>query len=248
MLTRAVLAGLVAIGAASVSAAELAVMSAGAVEPGLLVLVDQFMKTSGHSVRIEYATGPQLAERLAAGRTADVLIAPAAVVDRAIADRRVDAGTRVTVGRVGVGVVVRRDAPTPDVPSVDALRRAVLAADGVVYNQGSSGVYVDGMLNRLGVMDAIRTKTVRVSNGDATMQRLVTGSGNEIGFAAISEIKLAEPKGVRLVAPLPDAVQNFTTLDAVVMAGAHEPGAAAEFVRFMTTTAARQTFAAVGVQ
>jgi molybdate transport system substrate-binding protein len=41
------------------------------------------------------------------------------------------------LGRVGVGVVIRADAPVPDISSTDALKRALLDADSVAYNRAS---------------------------------------------------------------------------------------------------------------
>jgi len=243
-----IVAMLIGIASVTVAADQLRVMSAGAVEPGLVRRIEQFTRASGHTVQVEFGTGPQLTARLAAGQTGDVLIAPKAVMDQAVADRLVNVATRTTVGRVGVGIVVRSGAAAPDVSTADSLRTALLAADTVVYNRGSSGVYIERLLTQLGVANQIATKIVRVDNGDAVMQRLIAGKGNEFGFGAITEIRLFEPKGARLVAPLPDAVQNFTAYDAAVMASARAPEAAAEFVRFVTTAEARGVFAAVGVQ
>ena len=104
------------------------------------------------------------------------------------------------------------------------------------------------MLAELGVAAAIASKIVRADDGEGLIERLIEGKGNEIGFGAISEIRQFEPKGVRLVAPLPNAVQNFTAYEAAVMAATRSPEAAAEFVRFIATPTARTTFAEVGVQ
>ncbi len=248
-MRRAIVAIFVAVSVvASLAADELKVMSAGAVEPGLVKLIEQFKRSSGHAVQVEFGSGPQLTTRLAAGQSGDVLIAPKAVMDQAIADRRVDLRTRTTVGRVGVGIVVRRGAASPDVSTPDRLRTALLGADAVMFTRGSSGQYIERLLTELGVAAAIASKIVRAEDGEALIQRVIEGKGNEIGFGAISEIRQFEPKGVRLVAPLPNAVQNFTAYQAAVMAATRAPEAAAEFVRFIATPAARTTFAAVGVQ
>jgi molybdate transport system substrate-binding protein len=46
---------------------------------------------------------------------------------------------RVELGRVGVGVAVRAGAPVPDISNTEALKRAILAADSIVYNRASTG-------------------------------------------------------------------------------------------------------------
>jgi molybdate transport system substrate-binding protein len=242
------LAILVAVATVTAAADELKVMSAGAVEPGLVRLIQQFNRSSGHTVQVEFGTGPQLGTRLAAGQAADLLIAPKAVMDKAVADKRVNAATRTAVGRVGVGIAVRRGGAAPDVSTVDRMKSALLAADAVVFTRGSSGQYIDQMLKQIGVAAAIAPKIVRAENGEALIERLVDGKGNDIGFGAISEIRQFEPKGVRLVGPLPDAVQNFTVYEAAVMTASHTPQSAGRVVSFISTAEARAILAAVGVQ
>jgi len=243
-----VLAIVVAIIAASAAADDLRVMSAGAVEPGLVTLVQQFKQETGHTVQVQFGSAPQLTTRLAAGQAGDVLIAPTAVMDQAVTARNVHAPTRTAVGRVGVGVAVRRGAPVPDVSTVDRLKSALLAADAVIFTRGSSGQYVERMLAKIGVADGIASKIVRADDGEGLIARLVEGKGNDIGLGAITEIRQFEPKGVMLVAPLVDAVQNFTVYEAAVMTAAGTPQSAARFVRFITTPEARTVLAAVGVQ
>jgi signal transduction histidine kinase/ABC-type molybdate transport system substrate-binding protein len=234
--------------AASASAAELLVMSAGAVESGLMPLVEQFQRDSGHTVRVQINTSPQLTVRLTAGERADVLIAPVAVMDRAVARGAVARDTRMTIGRVGAGVIVRAGVPAPDVSSREALRRALLAADAVVYNTASTGTYLESLFAQMGVADAVKAKAVRVTTGEEVMERIIGGRGRELGFGALTVIRVYESKGVRYAGGLPDAVQNFTTYDAAVMTGAADTAAAGNLVRFLTSAAARQQFAAVGVE
>jgi len=105
-----IVAVLVGVSVASVAADELRVTSAGAVEPGLVRLIEQFKRSSRHTVQVEFGTGPQLTARLESGQIGDVLIAPAAVMDQAVTARKVNSSTRTPVGRVGVGIVVRRGA------------------------------------------------------------------------------------------------------------------------------------------
>src|ERR671918_741103 len=100
-----ILAIVLGITAASAAADDLRVMSAGAVDPG-------------HTVQVQFGSAPQLTARLGSGQPGDVLIAPVAVMDQAVAARHVHAPTRSAVGRVGVGVAVRRGVPVPDVSTV----------------------------------------------------------------------------------------------------------------------------------
>ena len=107
---------------------------------------------------------------------------------------------------------------------------------------------MEKLFAQMGLADQVKSRTVQVPGGEDVMQRIIEGKGTEIGLSAISAIKIFEPKSFRYVGPLPDAIQNLTAYDAAVMTGAREPRAAAAFVRFVTTTAARQTFLEAGVQ
>jgi len=238
----------VALTATTAAAEEIRVMSAGAVEPGLLALASAFERQSGHTVTIRFGTSPQLSARLGAGESADVLIAPVAVVDGAAASSSIDPQRRVVIGRVGVGVVIRRGLARPDVSSADALRRSVLAADAVVYNRASTGQYVDRLFDRMGIAGQLREKAVRVDTGEDVIRRLATGSGNELGLAAIPEIRLLEAEGVLLVAPLPTAIQNFTTYEGTILRAARVPALAAMLLDFLTTPDARRQFADAGIE
>jgi molybdate transport system substrate-binding protein len=223
------------------------VFSAGAVEEGVLRLAEQYRREKQQGVVTEFGTGPELQARLDNGDAADVLIAPQAVVERAAKAGRVVAGTATPVARVGVGVAVRRGAPKPDVGTVDALRAALLRADSIVYNQASTGQYLETLFAKMGILEALRPRTTRYGNAQRVLEHVIAGSGSEVGFGPITEIKTYEPKGLVLVAPLPDEVQNFTTYSAAVMTGGRADAARA-FIGHLTTPAARAAFAATGAQ
>jgi molybdate transport system substrate-binding protein len=80
------------------------------------------------------------------------------------------------------------------------------------------------------------------------MDHIIKGKGNELGFGAITEIKLFEPKGLRLVGPLPPDIQNYTTYGAALMSNAPSADAAQAFLTYLATPEARQIFAAAGIE
>src|SRR2546423_1565036 len=99
---------------------------------------------------------------------------------------------------------------------VDALRQALLRADSVVYNQASTGLYLEKLFEKMGIADQLKPKTTRYANGAQVLEHVIKGKGNEIGFGAITEIKLFEAKGLKLVGPLPAEVQNYTSYSAAL--------------------------------
>src|SRR5215468_11425598 len=141
--------------------AEINIISAGAVEPGVVAAVDAFRKETGTEVKIKFATAPAIRERVGGGEAADVVIAPPAVIEELAKAGKLDGSGGAPVGRVGVGVLVRSDAAKPDVSSADALKRALLEADSVVYNKASTGLYLDQLFERLGVGAQVKTKETR---------------------------------------------------------------------------------------
>ncbi len=224
------------------------VLSAGAVEEGVLRLARQYKQDARHEVSPQFGTGPEIEKRLSSGEAVDVVIAPAAVVERALKSGAVVAGTEKPVARVGVGITVRRGAAAPDVSTVDALKAALLRADSVVYNQASTGQYLETLFARMGILDRLKPVTTRYGNAAQVFEHVIAGKGNEIGFGPITEIKSFEPKGAVLVGALPDEIQNYTTYVAVVSTRAAAPDLARAFIGYLTAAAARPVFLATGAQ
>ena len=143
---------------------------------------------------------------------------------------------------------MRAGVPSPDISTTAAFKQTVLGAESIVYNTASTGLYLEKLFERLGIAEEIKARTTRYPNGERVMEHLIHGKGNEIGFGAITEIKLFEPKGLKLVGPLPTEVQNYTTYAAALMTGAPSPQAAKALLTFLGSAEAKQAFAAGGVE
>ena len=239
---------LVVLPATVVSAAEIQVYSAGAVEPGLLELLPAWTRETGHVARLTVAVPAVLRQRVEAGETPDVLIAPPPVMDALVQAGKVSSEGRVSVGRVGVAMAVRRGAPVPDISTTERFKQAILDADSLVYNRASTGTYFERVLDRLGIADAVKAKTVRHPDGSTVMEHLLRGTGRQVGIGPVPEIRAYEPKGVQLVGPLPADIQNYTVYVAGILAGARAPDVSAALIRFITSPAAKATFTATGVE
>jgi molybdate transport system substrate-binding protein len=229
-------------------AAEVKVLSAGAVEPGLHAFAKIVAAETGHSLAIQFNTAPQIAKRLADGDRYDILIAPPGAVTQAGKEGKVAVNTRTPVGRVGAGVIVRNAAAAPPIATMDELKAALLAADSVVYNTASTGLYLDRLFEQAGILAALKPKTTRYANGASVMEHIIKGKGNEIGFGAITEIRMFESQGLRLVGPLPASVQNYTSYEAVMMSASAAPEPVAAVLRLLNSPAGKAAFAAGGVE
>jgi len=230
-----------------VQAAEITVLSGGAVEPGLNAAAAAFEKATGHKVKITYNTTPAMRKRVGAGDTFDVVIAPpAAIKDFAAAGKVGEGGA--DLGRVGSRVAVRPGAPVPDIASADAIKRAVLEAESIVFNRASTGIYIENLFKKMGVYDQIESKTVRYPDAGAVMEHLLKGKGREVGFGPITEILLYKDKGLRYIGPLPAEIQNYTSYTAVPMSAGTQKDVAQAFVKFLAGPAGKPLFVAAGIE
>jgi molybdate transport system substrate-binding protein len=228
--------------------AGISVISGGAVEPGVSAVVELFRKETGADVKVRFATAPAILQRVGSGEAADVVIAPPAVIDELAKAGKLDGAGRAAVGRVGVGVVVRDGALAPDVSSTDALRRALVDAQSVVYNKASTGLYLEKLFERLGVGAEVKAKETRYADGAAVIEHVIHGKGTEIGFGAITEISLYRGKGAQFAGPLPADAQNYTSYAAAPSAAPADGEGAAAFLKFLTSPGARAAFLAKGVE
>jgi molybdate transport system substrate-binding protein len=230
--------------AGSTMAAEIRVLSAGAVEPGLRAAAGAYAKQSGNEVKITFNTAPQIRKRIADGETFDVVIAPPAALDEFAGKVSAE---RMALGRVGLGVAVRPGADVPDISSTERLRASVLAADSIVFNRASTGIYLENLFKKMGLYDQILSKTTRYPDAGAVMEHVLKGKGKEIGFGPVTEILLQRDKGLKLVGPLPADIQNYTSYSAAPMSSAANAELAKAFVRYLGSPESKALFVAAGV-
>ena len=219
-------------------AADIKVLTAGAMRGVLAELLPRFETDTGHKVSLDNATAGMLAQRIEAGEAFDVAVITPKVIDGLIGKGKIAPGSRVDVAKVGIGVAVKAGAPLPDIATVEAFRRTLLAARSVAYIDpkagGSSGIYFDGLLDRLGIAGEIRQKAKLKQGGHVA--DLVAAGEAEVAVHQISEI--VPVKGVVLVGPLPAEVQNFTTYTAAIGADAKDAAAAKALVERLAGPAA----------
>lgn len=226
--------------------ANLKILSAGAVKRSVARVAAAFENGTGHKVDIEFTPVPEVRRRMAAGETADLVVASPAVLDELAALGRIDAASRGFLGRSRVGVVIHADAPQPSLPDAAAVKALLLGASHVVRNEGSSGVYAEKLFEKMGLA-AAGANIVVVKTGSDIMRYVADHPSRAVGLAQISELMVMIDKGcaVRLAAPLPDEIQNMTHYDAAAITGA--PAAAAELARRLASADAKKIFAETGI-
>jgi len=232
----------------SVSAAEVKVLTAGAFKQMVLALVPDFEKQTGIKVVLDNDTAGGLKKRIEGGEAFDVAVITPAVLDELAGSGKVAPGTRVNLASVGIGVVVKEGAPKPDVSTVEAFKRALLEAKSVAYidpaSGGSSGIYVDKLLERLGIADQVRPKA-KLKKGGYVAELIVNGEA-EIGVHQISEI--VPVKGAALAGPLPIEIQNTTTYAAGLSASPQNKEAAQALIKAFSGPAAAAVLRSKGME
>jgi len=230
-------------------AAAIRILSAGAPKLGVGRCAQAFGQKTGHTADVAFATAPVLREKLDAGEVdADILVAPAPDMEDYVRRGLVFAGTEVVVGTVTAGVAVRKGSPLPDLSSVESFRQALMAADAVVYNTASSGRFVESLIERLGLTEALAPKTERVATGTAVMVRLAEGTAaSEIGFGQITEIRRFGDV-VTVAGPLPAEIGKKTTYAAGLLTAAGQQGAARALLDFMALPEARRICTDAGLE
>ena len=233
--------------AARAEAAEIKVLSAGAVRAVVTEVANIFVNDTGHSMKGKFGTVGVVRGMLADGEPADVVIATDVAIDELTKQGVVVAGTRADVARAGVGVGVREGAPRPDISTPEAFKQTLLAARSIVYvdpAQGAtSGIHFASVLRRLGITDQVKDKSILWPGGYAA--EAVQKGQAEIVVHQISEI--LPVKGVTLVGPLPTELQKVTVYSAGLAAKAAAPEAARAFIAFLASPAIKEKFAAAGL-
>jgi molybdate transport system substrate-binding protein len=228
--------------------AEIKVLTAGAFKQVLLALLPDFERTSGHKVMVQNDTVGALTKRIAGGEAFDLAVLTPKAVDDLAKEGKFAAGSRANLARVGVGVVVKDGTPKPDIGSVAAFKQALLAAKSVAYIDpaagGSSGIYVAGLLDKLGIAAEVKPKAKLIPGG-AVAEHVAKGEA-ELGIHQISEI--LPVKGVTLVGPLPAEIQNYTVYAAGIGAHAKESDAAKALIKALSGPAAAEVLKSKGME
>jgi molybdate transport system substrate-binding protein len=220
-------------------AAEIKVLSTQATEEAYKELVPQFEKASGHKVTTIFTGTLGVMKRLSDGESYDLLIMSRQSIDELAQSGKVVAGSRTDIAKSGVGVAVGKGKPKPDISTVDALKKTLLAAKSIGYSTGPSGVYVVTMFQKMGIADEIKGKLKQTPTGVFVGSIIASGEA-EIGFQQVSELSFFP--GIDYVGPIPAEVQLITVFSAGIPAGTKQADAAKALVSFVTAPAAAAVF------
>ena len=229
-------------------AAEIRVLVSGAIKAAMADIKPLFEQASEHKLILASDTSGRIARRIAGGEETDVVIVNNEGLDDFIKQGKVAADSKAQIARSGIGAVVLKGAPKPDISTPEKFKAALIAAKTVGYTSpasgGQSGIYFAKMLQQLGIADEVNKKAKYGQGGPVAA--LVASGEAELGMQQIPE--LIKFPGVDYVGPLPGNLQFFTELSAGVMTGSKQADAARALIRFFSTPAAVSAFKANGME
>ena len=193
------------------------------------------LEAAAPGLRAEFHATQALLKSIADGAVADVVILTTEGIGQLAGSGKVLAATRIDLGRSGVGIAVRKGAPKPDIRSLDALKRTLLAAASVAHSRmGASGLYFAELLERHGLADKLKQRII-VDKGPVAA-RVASGEA-ELGAQLLCE--LAPVAGIEIVGPLPAEVQKYYAFCAAVMTASRKQDAARAFLDFLRSEPVR---------
>jgi len=239
--------------AGAASADDVHVMISAGFYPVYSELGPAFERASGH--RLITTRGPSLGDspeaiptRLARGEAADVVILDGGSADELTRQGLVKAGSKVLLARSMVGMVVRAGAAKPDIRSVEAFRKVLLAVESIAYSDSASGIYLSTTLfAKLGVADQVARKSRKVRgppSGEPVAAVVARGEA-EIGFQQVSE--LINVPGVTFVGTIPAELQPEVSFAGALTSTARQPEAARALIRFLASPDAAKTILKAGL-
>jgi molybdate transport system substrate-binding protein len=199
-------------------------------------LAARFAGATSRGVSVEAAGGVEVEKRIRGGEAADIVVLARNAIE-GLAQAGSLIGTSITdIAQSGIAVAVRAGAHAPDVTTEESLKRAVVAASSISYSTGPSGVYLEKIFARWGVLEELRGRIVVPPPG-IPVGSLVASGSVQLGFQQLSElINLA---GIRVLGPLPAALQLTTIFSGAVASVSTQAAAASALLRYLASPEVR---------
>jgi molybdate transport system substrate-binding protein len=216
------------------SGVELKVISSQAIKEAYLALAPEFERISGHKLNTTWNGTIDILKKLRAGETFDMVILVTPSMEDMIKEGKVVADSRVDLVRSGIAIGVPPGATKPDISSVEAVKRALLAAkNGVGYSSGPSGVFLQDLFKRWGIADKI---TIKQTPPGTPVGTLLARGEIDVGFQQVSELLLFP--GIQYVGAVPPEMDTVSVFAGGVHTAAQHPDAARELIKFISSPAA----------
>jgi molybdate transport system substrate-binding protein len=210
-------------------AAVIEVLSTLALRGVLTEVAADFLARTGLAVAAGYkSTNAQLLA-ISQGATADMAIITRPAIDQLVGAGKIVAGSAADIAQSGVGLAVRAGAPKPDIATVEAFKRTLLAAKSIAFSRiGASGIHFGEVIERLGIAAEVRRKAII---GDSYVGEIAARGEAELAVQQISE--LMPVAGIDIVGPLPGDLQKISVFSAGIFTAARNPAGAAKLIAYL---------------
>jgi molybdate transport system substrate-binding protein len=230
-------------------AADLKVISAGAVRGLIAQIIDDYSHQTGQKFDFTIGTTGQLRSVITSGQHADLIIVSIPLMEELEKTGKLTPGSRAELGRVGIGVAVKDGAGVPDVATPETFKKALVDAKSVAYTDpaegGTSGIYFNGLTERLGIADAIKQKAVLTKGGREAAIEVAEGRA-EMAVIFVSEAIAV--KGVKVAGLLPPSLQDYSAYAAAIPQSSTDAAAARAFVVALTSAAMAERWRSNGFE
>ncbi len=224
--------------------ADIKVLSTHAALEVLNDLGPPFECATGHKLSISYDPANVVKRQIDGGAAFDVAIVSKKAINNLVKEGKIIIDTTGDLGRSGLGVAVRKGAPKPDISTIDGFKRALLSTKSLVRStEGTSGIYFQKLLDRLGLTDDMRGKITLGPSG--RVAEFVARGEVEMAVQQISE--LLPVQGTEFVGPFPPELQHYTVFSAGISTGCKHREAAIALVNALTTPTAAPILKAKGL-
>ncbi|RRV10179.1 ABC transporter substrate-binding protein [Pseudomonas sp. v388] len=223
--------------AAEAAPATLTVLSSGGIMGAVRNIAPEYEKATGVKLKIEASpsmgTTPQaIPNRLARHEPADVVLMVGSALDKLIAQGQADKASRVDLGESYIAMAVRKGEPKPDISTMEALRKTLLAGKSIAYSDSASGVYLSRILFPKMDLGADFTAKARMIPAEP-VGAVVARNEAQLGFQQLSELKPVP--GIDIVGLIPDQAQEMTLYSGAVTTSSKQAQAARALLKYMAS-------------
>ena len=234
--------------AAPVAAAEINVIAAGAVRGVVGDMIENYSRETGQKFAFTIGPTGQLRAAIASSKPVDLVITSAPLMAELEATGKIAPGSRIDLGRSGLGIVIREGTPPLDVSTPEAVKWALIKANTIAYTDpklgGTSVEHLMKIAEGFGIKDEVIRKGITATGGNDAAQKVADGKA-DIAVVPITDI---HAKAAKLAGPLPEEIQLWTVYAAAIPVSSADPAAARAFVTALTGAAMRDRWTAAGWQ
>ena len=226
------------------SSTPIVIISTISAREALHDIAPEFEQASGYKVDVTYGPGPDLAKRIGEGMPGDIFVGPEVFSGPLIEAGRLAGATRTAFASSSTALAVKAGTPEPDISTPEKLKSVLLAAKGISYSAGVSGIFFVKAMEKLGIAKEVAAKRVAAKPGELMGEVVARG---EADIAIQQPSELIPVKGIAIVGPLPDELQEPMVYGATAFSGSKQDAGNRAFLEFMRSEPARKVLRHCGL-